>query len=509
MSGGWTTEILSSLSGQNLQDVIGNFWIWGVVLAVLVLFIFLVMLVKRYQKVGPNEALIISGKTRGGIPKVVHGGGAFVWPVIQKAEVLSLEVITIDVRTPEVYTEKGVPIIVDGIAQIKVHATDEAIRTAGEQFLGRGRNEIMNVAKQTLEGHLRAILGQMQVEDIYKNREMFATKVQETSATDFAKMGLEIVSFTLRDIKDNEGYLEALGKPRLAQVKRDAVVAQAEADRDAVIKSSQAKQAGETERYKQETQIAEANRAYNVKLAEYQMTVNEKKAEADLAYDLSKFKKAQQVKKEEVQVEVVEKEQQIVVQEREIARREKELEATVNKPADARRYAVQAQAEAERYRLEAEANGKAAAKKAQGFAEAEVIAATGGAEAEATKARGLAKAEVIRAQGFAEAEAMAKKADSWKQYNEAAITQMFIEVLPELARAIAEPLTKTERIVVVNTGGEGGGVSKITGDVAQIIAQLPPVVEALSGVNISELIKRLPGIGAGKGKSERSQPPQS
>ncbi len=464
-------------------------------LAVLGLILLLVLLVKRYMKVGPNEAMIISGAFTRGVPKVVHGGGTFVWPGIQKAEILSLEVITIDVRTPEVYTEKGVPIIVDGIAQIKVHATDQAIRTAAEQFLGRGRNEIMNVAKQTLEGHLRAILGQMEVEDIYKNRDMFAQKVQETSATDFAKMGLQIVSFTLRDIKDNEGYLDALGKPRLALVKRDAVVAQAEADRDAVIKSAQAKQAGETERYQQETKIAEANRNYNVKLAEYQMGINERKAEADLAYDLSKFKKAQQVKKEEVQVEVIEKEQQVVVQEKEIARKEKELDATVNKPADARRYAVQVQADAERYKIEAEARGRPEAAKAQGFAEAEVIQATGQAEAEATKARGLARAEVIRAQGLAEAEAMAKKAESWKEYNQAAITQMFVDVLPELAKSITEPLNKMDKIVVVNTGGDNAGMSRITGDVANIIAQLPPVVEALSGINLGDMIKRIPGIG--------------
>jgi flotillin len=481
-----------------MPESIDQLLVWVVVGVVLVFFLLIVVILKRYQKVGPNEAMIISGGMTGGVPKVVQGGGAFVWPIIQKAEILSLEVITIDVRTPEVYTEMGVPVIVDGIAQIKVHATDEGIRTAGEQFLGRGRNEIMNVAKQTLEGHLRAILGQMVVEDIYKNRDMFATKVQETSATDFAKMGLEIISFTLRDIKDNEGYLDALGKPRLAQVKRDAIVAQAEADRDAVIKSSQAKKAGETERFIQETQIAEANRDYNVKVAEYQVTVNDKKAEADLAYDLSKFRKAQSVKKEEVQVVVVEKEQQVIVQEREIARKEKELDATVNKPADARRYAVQVQADAEKYKIEAEAVGRAQANKAQGFAEAEVIEATGNADAAATKARGLAKAEVIQAQGLAEAEAMAKKAESWKQYNEAAITQMFVEVLPELAKNIAEPLSKMDKIVVVNSGGESAGASKITGDVTNIIAQLPPVIEALAGVNLGDMLKQVPGIGGGK-----------
>ncbi len=470
----------------------------GVFLVILIMFI---VLIKRYQKVGPNEAMIISGAFTGGVPKVVTGGGAFVWPGVQKAELISLEVITIDVRTPEVYTELGVPIIVDGIAQIKVHATDESIRTAGEQFLGRGRNEIMNVAKQTLEGHLRAILGQMEVEQIYKNRDMFAQKVQETSATDMAKMGLSIVSFTLRDIKDNEGYLDALGKPRLAQVKRDAVIAQAEADRDAVIKSAQAKKAGETERYKQESEIAEANRDYNVNLANYQVMVNERKAKADLAYDLSRFQKAQEVKKEEVQVEIVDKEQRVIVQTKEILRKEKELDATVHKPADARRYAVQVQAESEKYKIEAEAKGRAEANKAQGFAEAEVIEATGNAEAAATKARGLAKAEVIQAQGLAEAEAMAKKADSWKQYNQAAITQMFVDVLPELAKNIAAPLSKIEKIVVVNSGGDGSGMSKITGDITNIIAQLPPVVEALSGVDLAEMVKRIPGIGETKPKT--------
>ncbi len=462
--------------------------------AFVVVFLLLVVLIKRYMKVGPNEAMIVSGAFTRGVPKVVTGGGAFVWPGIQKAEIISLEVITIDVRTPEVYTEKGVPIIVDGIAQIKIHSTDQSIRTASEQFLGRGRNEIMNVAKQTLEGHLRAILGQMEVEDIYKNRDMFAQKVQETSATDFAKMGLEIVSFTLRDIKDNEGYLDALGKPRLAQVKRDAIIAQAEADRDAVIRSAAAKQAGETKRFEQETLIAEANRDYNIKLAEYQQTVNEKKAKSDLAYDLSKYEKAQDVKKEQVQIEVVEKEQRIVVQEKEIQRKTKELDATVNKPADARRYAIQVQAEAERYKIEAEAQGRAEANKAKGFAEAEVTKATGNADAEAIKARGLAKAEVIQAQGEAEAVAMAKKAESWKQYNQAAITQMFVDVLPELAKSITEPLKKMEKITVVSTGGDGTGMSKVTSDITNIMAQLPPVVEALSGVNLQEMVKSIPGL---------------
>ena len=223
-------------------------------------------------------------------------------------------------QTPEVYTVKGVPIIVDGVAQIKVRGDDVSIRTSAEQFLSKTADEIRSIAMQTLEGHLRAILGTMSVEEIYQNREAFAQRVQEVAATDLANMGLRIVSFTIRDIKDNQGYLEALGKPRIAQVKRDALIAQAEADRDAMISSAQANQSGQEAKFAADTKIAEANRDYQMKVAEYQASVNQKKAEADLAYDLQKFKTGQVVKAEEVQVDIVEKQKQIELQQQEIQR---------------------------------------------------------------------------------------------------------------------------------------------------------------------------------------------
>jgi flotillin len=385
-----------------------------------------------------------------------------------------------------------------------VDGSDVAVATAAEQFLGRGRNEIMAVAQQTIEGHLRAILGTMKVEEIYKNREMFAQKVQDICSADTANMGLRIISFTLRDIKDQNGYLDALGKPRLAEVKRDAAmreaqmtseaqIAQAEANRDAAIKSAQAKQAGDIAKYEAEAGIAAANRTYEIKRAEYVSEVNQKKAEADLAYDLQRYKTQQLVKKEEIQVSAIEKEQQIVVQEKEILRREKELEATVQKPADAKKYATQVEAEAERYRITAEAQGRADAAKAAGLAEADVIRARGNAEAEAIRMKGLAEAEVTREKGLAEAQAMAKKAESFQAYNSAAVLQMFVEMMPKLAEAIAAPLAKTEKIVIVS-GGEGGGASKLTKDVAAMMAQLPPVIESLSGVKLEDLVGRIQGL---------------
>src|ERR1043165_2883573 len=288
---------------------------WGftalaIVGIVVVIVLFALVWASRYTKVGPNQVLIVSGRqyrmidpdgsvrTRGF--RVVKGGGTFVRPVIEKVDVLSLELLTIDVQTPEVYTSKGVPVRVDGVAQIKVKGDDISIATAAEQFLSKQTEEIKNIAMQTLEGHLRAILGTMTVEDIYQNRDAFASKVQEVAAGDMANMGLAIVSFTIRDIKDSQGYLDALGKPRISQVKRDAQIAQAEADRDAMIRSSQATQAGQEAKFLADTRIAEAQRDYQANVAQYQAAVNQKKAEADLAYDLQKFKTGQLVDRKSV-----------------------------------------------------------------------------------------------------------------------------------------------------------------------------------------------------------------
>jgi len=485
-----------------------------VVVIVVTVIILIAMVLSRYTKVGPNQVLIVSGKkhryadpdgtvkTRGF--RIVKGGGTFVYPVVEKVDILSLELLTIDVQTPEVYTSKGVPVKVDGVAQIKVKGDDISIATAAEQFLGKNTDEIRNIATQTLEGHLRAILGTMTVEEIYQNRDAFASKVQEVAAGDMANMGLGIVSFTIRDIRDTQGYLDALGKPRIAQVKRDAQIAQAEADRDAMIKSSQATQAGQEAKFAADSKIAEAQRDYQSNVAQYQAAVNQKKAEADLAYDLQKFKTGQLVKAEEVQVQIIEKQKQIELQQQEILRKQRELEAMVQKPADAERYKVETLANARKFQLETEAAGTASAAKATGFANADVAKATGLAEAEANKARGLAEAAIIEAQGKATASAMQQKAESFKQYNEAAVIDLIVRVLPEIAGKISEPLSKTERMVIINNGnGTGGGASKITGDVTQIISQLPPVLEALTGVRFEKLLEQVPALRKAMGKEDQ------
>lgn len=474
------------------------------------------------KKVGPNEVLVVSGR---GHVTFITGGADMVVPLFHTWNTLSLEVMTLDVTTPEVYTSQGVPILVDGVAQIKIKKDEPSLHAASERFLGKEPAEISRIALETVQGHLRAILGTLSVEDIYKNREQFAQKVQEISAGDLANMGLGIDSFTIRDIRDKHGYLEALGKPRIAEVKRTAAVAEAVATKEALIAQADAEREtrerqAEAQRLAQQAEamrdaaVAEANaererrqaeanatarRAAEIAnfqaaqaIAEQQAVANRKRAEAEMAYELQK------------------KTMEIQVQEQEIQRKERELDATIRRQADAKRYEIETLAEADRTRIEAAAAAERAklstlaeGEKARGLAEAEVMQAKGEASAAAERARGLAEAQIREAQGLAEAEsqkaqglaeatAMEKKAEAWRQYNEAAVLQLLAPVLPEIAKAIAEPLARIDRITMVNTGGNGDvGISRITSELARMVAQVPPVLESLTGLSIGELLARL------------------
>lgn len=452
---------------------------WLIIIGAIILFLGLIglLLATQYRKVGPNEALIIAGGRKrtitfpdGTKKKVGYryklGGGTFVWPFIEKVYVLPLEVITLFIKTPEVLTHGGIPILAEASAQVKVDSTDLAIRLAAEQFLGTGKEGIRDVAMNVLEGKMREVIGTMTVEEIYRGRQEFSRRVIEATREDFAKMGLVLLSFSLKDISDTQGYIEALSKPVIAAAKRDAAIAQAETEKEAIIKSSQARKEAEVARLQSEALIAKAQWENEAKKAESQVIVNQKKAQADFSYELERHRLAQEIKKEEAKVKQIEKEEAIKIEELEIKRKERELEAMVLKPADARKYQIQAEAEAEEIRLMAEGKGKA----------------------EALRLEAQAKAEEIRLRGLAEAEAMMKKAQAWERYNEAALLETFIKVLPELARAIAEPLSKVDKIVIIG-GDKGLGTSQITGQIIEILAQMPEVVKALTGADLSKFLR--------------------
>ena len=434
----------------------------------------------RYTKVGPNEVLIVAGRRRtvtdpeGRLRtlgyRIVWGGGTVVWPIVEQARRLSLELMSFEVRTPEVYTVHGVPVAVDAVAHVKVRGEEGAIARAAEHFLSRPQEEVMRTALQVVEGHMRSVLGTVSIEDLYTKRREFAEQVKALASQDLDRMGLEVVSLTVRNIADPRGYLEALGRPRTAQVKRDAIIGEARADEEA-----------KTFRYQADMKIEDARRDFELKRAEVEAAIAQRRAEADLAYDLQRYKTAQLVKREEVQLDILEKELRTELEEKEILRKEKELVASVIKPAEAERQRIQELAEAERYRRQTEAQG----------------------EAEGVRAVGLAEADVIRQKGQAEAETMDRKAEAWARYNQAAVTEMLVNILPRLAEAVAQPLSRTERIVIVSGGADGAaGASRVTRDVAEVIAQLPPIIEALTGVRLEELVRRVPGL---KGTGEEGE----
>lgn len=468
----------------------------GIILVVIFLIIFSIFAL--WKKVPQDKAMVVTGLKK----RVISGGGGLVVPMLERTDRISLENMKIEVKTAGALTEQGVDIIADGVAVIKVKSDKESILAAVEQFNtgneSRTISVIEDIAKDVLEGKLREIISKLTVEEIYKDREKFASQVQEVAALDLADMGLEIKAFTIRDISDDNGYLQALGKRRISEVKRDAEIAEAEAAKETKIKTSEATRRGEEARLIAETQIADAFREKELKIQAYRRDQESAKAVADLAYEIEANKVKREVTETNMQVEIIQKQKEIELAEQESMRREKELQATVVKLADAEKYKQEkasdalkykeiqdAQARSEAIRLEGTA--KADAKRVESMTDIDVIREKGKAQAEAKRAEGMADVDIIREKGKAEAEAMLKKAEAFKQYNEAAVTQMIIEKLPEIAKAVAEPLAKTEKIVILDSsGGDSGktGASKVTGYVTDIIASLPHTVEALTGINI-------------------------
>ncbi|MBB6283507.1 SPFH domain-containing protein [Geobacillus subterraneus] len=482
---------------------------WLIVIGVVVLLLvgLIAIFIARYRTVGPDEALIVTGSylgsknvhvdESGNKIKIVRGGGTFVVPIFQQAEPLSLLSIKLDVQTPEVYTEQGVPVMADGVAIIKVGSSIGEIATAAEQFLGKTRQDMENEAREVLEGHLRSILGSMTVEEIYKNRDKFSQEVQRVASQDLAKMGLVIVSFTIKDVRDKNGYLDALGKPRIAQVKRDADIATAEAEKETRIKRAEADKEARKAELERLTEIAEAEKINQLKLAEFRQEQDIAKARADQAYHLEEAKAKQEVTAQQMQIKIIERQKQIELEEKEILRRERQYDSEVKKKADAERYAIEQKAAAEKAKQIAEADAQKYRVETLAKAEAERVRLDGLAKAEAEKAKGEAEAEIIRLKGLAEAEAKQKIAEAFERYGQAAVLDMIIKMLPEYAKQVASPLSNIEKLTIVDTGsGAGGGANRVTGYATNLMASLQETLKASTGIDVKQLLENIAQSGA-------------
>ncbi len=460
---------------------------------------------KLYRKAGPHEALIVYGM-RG--TRIVKGGGTMILPMVESFRELSLQLMSFDVAPQQdLYTKQGVAVTVEAVAQIKVKSDPESIKTAAEQFLTKTDQAREGLIRLVMEGHLRGIIGQLSVEQIVKEPEMVGDRMRSTCAEDMSKMGLEVVSFTIKEVRDKNEYIANMGRPDVARIKRDADVAAAEAERDTAIKRAEAtrsaavaKAQADQERVLAEalsmTKQAEAQRDLEMKKAEYLEAMKKKQAQADKAYDIQSNVMQQQVIAEAVKVRQVEKEQEIKVQEAEILRHEKELIATTLKQAEvdrmrietlalAEKQRIETLAQAEKLRLIAEAEGRASQKRLDGEADAEVI-----------RKKGTAEAEIILSKGEAEAKAMNVKAEAYQEWNQAAVVDKLITGMPDVVRALAAPLANVDKITIVSTGnGDGAGMSKITGDMTKMAAQIPALFETLSGMQMSDLLGKVKNIG--------------
>jgi flotillin len=452
-------------------------------LMLLALIFLMAMFARLFRKAGPHEALIVYG-FRG--TRIVKGRGTVIFPMVESVRGLSLELMSFDVAPQQdLYTRQGVAVTVEAVAQIKVKSDPESILTAAEQFLTKPPQEREGLIRLVMEGHLRGIIGQLTVEEIVKQPEMVGERMRSTCADDINKMGLEVISFTIKEVRDKNEYISNMGRPDIVRIRRDADVAAAEAERDTAIRranasreASVAKSQADQERVIAETasqtKQAEATRDLEIKKAEYMESSKRQQAQADKSYEIQTNIMQQRVRAEEITIHLVEKEHEVKVQQAEILRRESELTATVLKQAEFERRRIETMAEAERNRTITEAEGRASAIRAQGEAEA----------------------EIIFKKGEAEAKAMNVKAEAYLQFNQAAIVDKLITNMPEVVRALAAPLANVDRITVVSTGnGATAGLNKITGDITQIAAQIPALFESLSGMNMSELFSKIRTIG--------------
>src|ERR1017187_3394057 len=468
------------------------FLIAGTMVAAVLLL--MTMFAQLYRKAGPHEALVVYG-FRG--TRIIKGRGSVIFPMVENWRMLSLELMSFDVAPQQsLYTKQGVAVTVEAVAQLKVKSDPESIQTAAEQFLTKTPEEREGLIRLVMEGHLRGIIGQLTVEEIVKQPEMVADRMRATCAEDMNKMGLEVISFTIKEVRDQNEYITNMGRPDVARIKRDADVAAAEAERDTAIKRAEATRAAavaraqaDQERVLAETlsqaKQAEATRDLEIKKANYNETIKKQQASADKAYDIQTNIMQQQLMAEQVKIQQVQKEHEIAVQDAEIQRRERELIATVLKPAEVERKRIETLAEAEKSKLVMEADGHAAAIRAQGEAEA----------------------EIIFKKGDAEARAMNVKAEAYKEYNQAAVVDKLITGLPEIVRALAAPLANVDKITIVSTGDGGtAGMSKSTGDMPKMAPQTPALFEPLAGMPLSALLAKVRLIGDTPPKGKDTEP---
>ena len=457
----------------------------------------------RYKKVPPDRAMVVYGRKQIGKKgyQVISGGAKFIYPIIESYEFLPLDVRTLDVNVNDIVTDvarSGAKVNIKTVAQVKVSSDPATMDTAAEHLLHKSDSEINEIAMKTLEGHVRGVCATLTVELINSDRDAISSQIQTMAAADLKNMGIDIRSFVIRDLEDEHGYLDALGVKKTEEVKRDARVGKANANREATIQEAKAAMEGEQANASAEANVAVYHRDRDITRQKAEAEVERERANREISFSIQDATRRQELVVEERIIDIKDKEKQVEVMQQEVRRKEQEQTAEQVVPARAHADAMAAEADGEKRRaiitsegekqkliLIAEGEKERLSKVALG--QAEKIRQEGTAEADIIRLKGEAEAYAIRAKGLAQAEAMAKKAQAWEQYGRAAVTELIVEKLPEIVAEAARPLENTEKIIIMGSRGP----SDLVGSVVDIAAQAPVLIKALTGMDISDLTTKV------------------
>lgn len=441
----------------------------GIIVTVVVLVILLFMAI-GYVKAPPDMAYIISGVKKKS--KVVIGKASIRIPFFERLDKLNLRLIPIDVKTSNaVPTADYININVDATVNVKISNNPEKLRLAAENFLNKNTEYIAGVAREVLEGNVREIVGKMKLEEMVSDRQKFANLVKENAEPDLAAMGLDIISFNVQNFVDGNEVIENLGIDNIVKIKKAAAIARAESERDIKVAQASADKESNDAAVAAQTEIAKKQNELAIKKSELQMEADTKKAMADAAYDIQKEEQRKTIEVATANADIAKQEREIELKQKEVAVTEQSLEAEVKKKAEANKYAAQQQAEAQLYQRQKEAEARQFEAQRQ---------------AEAQKAE--AEASAIQAKGIAEAEAMEKKAEAYAKYNKAAVAEMMIKVLPDIAAKVAEPLGQIDKITIIGGGDGENGVGKVAGNVPVVMAKVFESMKEATGIDLSEII---------------------
>ena len=461
------------------------------IIAIVVIAIIVIFLAVGYVKAPPDMAFIISGIKKKS--KIVIGKAAIRIPFFERLDKLNLRLIPIDVKTSNaVPTADYININVDATVNVKISNEPEKLRLAAENFLNKNTEYIAGVAREVLEGNVREIVGKMKLEEMVSDRQKFATLVKENAEPDLAAMGLDIISFNVQNFVDGNEVIENLGIDNIVKIKKAAAIARAESERDIKVAQAVADKESNDAAVAAQTEIAKKQNELAIKRSELQQEADTKKAMADAAYEIQKEEQRKTIEVTTANADIAKQEREIELKQKEVAVKEQALEAEVKKQAEADKYAAQQKADAALYQRQKEAEAKqfeaqrqAEARKAQ--AEADRFAKE--QEAEGIRAVGEAEAAAIQAKGVAEAEAMEKKAEAYAKYNKAAVAEMMIKVLPDVAAKIAEPLGQIDKITIIGGDGGSNGVDQVAGNVPAVMAKLFESMKEATGIDLADIVK--------------------